>query len=66
MKRVCSSILGREFKRGELSLLRRQIEERFGPIPQWAEDRLVERSPAELEELGVRVLKARTIEELFA
>lgn len=59
-------VLGREFKRGELSLLRRQIEERFGPIPQWAADRLVERSAAELEELGVRVLKARTIEELFA
>jgi hypothetical protein len=59
-------VLGREFKRGELSLLRRQIEERFGPIPRWAADRLVERSTAELEELGVRVLKARTIEELFA
>jgi Domain of unknown function (DUF4351) len=59
-------VLGREFKRGELSLLRRQIEERFGPIPEWAEDRLVERSTAELEELGLRVLKARTIEELFA
>ncbi len=59
-------VLGREFKRGELSLLRRQIEERFGRMPQWAEDRLVERSAAELEELGVRVLKASTIEELFA
>ena len=59
-------VLGREFKRGELSLLRRLIEERFGPIPGWAEDRLVERSAAELEALGVRVLKARTIEELFA
>ena len=58
-------VLGREFKRGELSLLRRQIEERFGPIPRWAEDRLVERSAAELEELSLRVLKARTIEELF-
>jgi hypothetical protein len=67
-------VLGREFKRGleqgvqqgELTLLRRQIKERFGPIPQWAEDRLATRSAAELEELGVRVLKAKTIEELFA
>lgn len=58
-------VLGREFKRGELSLLRRQIEERFGPIPPWAEDRLIQRSAAELEELGVRVLKVRTIDELF-
>ena len=59
-------VLGREFKRGELSLLRRQIEECFGPIPKWAEDRLTALSAAELEELGVRVLKAKTIEELFA
>jgi len=63
-------VLGREFKRGlqqgELTLLRRQIEERFGPIPQWAEDRLTALSAADLEELGVRVLKAKTIEELFA
>jgi hypothetical protein len=74
-------VLGREFKRGleegvqqglqqgvhqgELILLRRLIEERFGPIPQWAEDRLAASSAAELEELGVRVLKAKTIEELF-
>ena len=67
-------VLGREFKRGleqgvqqgELTLLRRLIEERFGPIPQWAEDRLATRSAAELEELAVRVLKAKTLEELFA
>jgi hypothetical protein len=59
-------VLGREFKRGELSLLRRLIEERFGPIPKWAEDRLTGLSAAELEELGVRVLKTKTIEELFA
>ena len=71
-------VLGREFKRGleegvqqglqqgELTLLRRQIEERFGPIPKWAEDRLAARSAAELEDLGVRVLRAKTIEELFA
>jgi hypothetical protein len=39
-------VLGREFKRGELSLLRRQIEERFGPIPKWAEDRLTALSAA--------------------
>jgi hypothetical protein len=71
-------VLGREFKRGleegvqqgvhqeALTMARRLIEERFGPIPQWAEERLAARSAAELEELGVRVLKAKTIEELFA
>jgi len=67
-------VLGREFKRGleegvqqgELTMLRRLIEKRFGPMPQWAEERLAARSAAELEELGERVLTAKTIEELFA
>ena len=67
-------VLGREFKRGleqgvqqgELTLLRRLIEKRFGPMPQWAEERLAARSAAELEELGERVLTAKTIEEMFA
>jgi len=48
-----------------LTMARRLIEERFGPVPQWAEELLAARSAAELEELGVRVLKAKTIEELF-
>jgi len=67
-------VLGREFKRGHeegvhqeaLTMARRLIEERFGPLLQWAEERLAARSAEELEELGVRVLKAKTIEELFA
>jgi hypothetical protein len=58
-------VLGREFKRGELTVLRRQIEKRFGAIPSWAEGRLAGRSAAELEELGVRVLDAESIEDLL-
>jgi hypothetical protein len=34
-------------------------------MSQWAEDRLAARSAAELEELDVRVLKAKMIEEVF-
>jgi len=50
---------------GELVILRRLIEQRFGPIPVWAEERLSSRTTAELEELTPRVLGARTIEELL-
>jgi hypothetical protein len=46
-------------------LLRRLIEKRFGPMPQGAEDRLAACTAAQLEELYVRVLKAKTIEQLF-
>ena len=68
-----NKVLGREYKRGqqegrqegELRILRRQIQKRFGPIPDWAQKQLAERSTAELEELTDRVLDAPTIQDLF-
>jgi hypothetical protein len=48
-----------------LTILRRQIEKRFGPIPNWAQERLAGRSTKELEELSVRVLDAESIEDLL-
>ena len=45
--------------------LRRQLEKRFGPIPQWVEDRLASLSVSELDEVGVRLLDAAQLEELF-
>ena len=64
-----NKVLGREFKRGvqegELTVLRRQIEKRFGAIPSWADERLAGRSAADLEELSVRVLDAQSIEDLL-
>jgi flagellar biosynthesis/type III secretory pathway protein FliH len=74
-------VLGREYKkglqqglqeglqqgvqRGELMVLRRQIEKRFGTIPNWAEERLLTFPAHELENLSVRVLEANSIEELL-
>jgi predicted transposase YdaD len=74
-------ILGREYKRGRqegrkegrqegrqeegLTILRRQIEKRFGSVPNWAEERLAKLSAKELEELSVRVLDAKSIETLL-
>jgi len=50
---------------GELQILRRQIEKRFGPIPEWAHERLAARSTAELEELSVRILDVASVEDLL-
>jgi hypothetical protein len=50
---------------GELTLLRRQIEKRFGPIPAWAEGRLSALSPPQFEDLGERLLDAASLEQLF-
>ena len=76
-----NKVLGREYKRGlqegrrqalreaelkgELRILRRQIEKRFGPIPGWAEERLQTRSTPELDDVIERVLDARSLEDLL-
>jgi predicted transposase YdaD len=72
-----NQVLGREYKRGleegrqegrqegELALVRRQIEKRFGSLPEWANARLAKCSVAELEELGLRVLDCPNLEELL-
>jgi hypothetical protein len=52
-------------QKGELTLLRRQIEKRFGPIPPWAQERLSKLSPSQLEDLGERLLDAASFEQLF-
>ena len=52
-------------KQGEIRMLRRLIEKRFGALPPWAEERLAAKSPNELEELSVRLLDAVTIDELL-
>jgi hypothetical protein len=58
-------VLGREYKKGELHLLRRQVEKRFGVIPSWAEARLAQLSVTEVETIGLRLLDAKSLEELL-
>ncbi len=50
---------------GKLEVLRRLLEKRFGAIPEWAEQRLNSQSVADLETLSVRLLDARSLEELL-
>jgi hypothetical protein len=50
---------------GELTILRRQIERRFGPLPGWAIDKLAALPASELEDLSERVLDAKSVEELL-
>jgi predicted transposase YdaD len=74
-------VLGREYKRGraegiqegrqnaiqegELRILRRLLEKRFGPIPAWVEERLGGWSAEDLEALSIRLLEAESLEELL-
>jgi hypothetical protein len=50
---------------GELTVLRRQIEKRFGVLPTWASEKLTALSASELEDLSERVLDAKTVDELL-
>jgi hypothetical protein len=56
---------GEGVQQGELTILRRQIEKRFGPIPAWAAERLESCSVSELEALSERVLDALSLKDLL-
>ena len=53
-------------QQGEALLLRRQLNRRFGPLPEWAARRLTDAGPAQLERWGERVLEAATLEAVLA
>ena len=76
-----NKVLGREFKRskqegiqqgidkgiheGQLAMLCQQITARFGVLPAWPRKRLAGRSAAEIQDIGLRLLKAGRLEELL-
>ena len=53
-------------QRGELIILRRQLNRRFGVMPAAIDERLSTLSTAELEDLSVRLFDVKSIDELFA
>jgi len=50
---------------GEMTILRRVIEERFGALPKWAAEKLASLPASKLEDLSVRVLYAKGVDELL-
>jgi hypothetical protein len=48
-----------------LTILRRQLNKRFGPLPAGVEERLAQLSTTELEDLSLRLFDAQSIDELF-
>ena len=53
-------------QRGELAILRGMIDKRFGSLPAWVDERLTKLSTAELEELSLRFIDAKSVDELFS
>jgi predicted transposase YdaD len=52
-------------KEGSQNILRRQLEKRFGPLPQRVAKRLTEMSAAELEEVSIRIFDTDDLDHLF-
>lgn len=53
-------------RRGEATLPRRQIERRFGTVPQWALQCIEKASSRQLETWALQLLDAAVIEDVFA
>ena len=51
---------------GARRLLHRQLEQRFGPLPDWARQRLEEANSFELEAWSLRLLDAASLAETFS
>jgi hypothetical protein len=51
---------------GKAALLLRQLERRFGALPDWARDRVLSADTDMMEEWGLRVLDAASLDEVFA
>lgn len=55
----------RGMQQGEVAVPRRQLQRKFGPLPQWAQERLKQAISAHVELCADRVLDACTLEEVF-
>jgi len=51
---------------GEAEFLRRQLSRRFGALPAWVDARLAAADRDALEQWGIRVLDAATLDAVFA
>ena len=52
-------------QKGEIKLLRRMLNRRFGPLPAWVDKRLEQAGEAELEAWADRVLECGSLDEVF-
>ncbi len=56
----------RTLHEGEAALLLRQMERRFGVVPGWARDRVLAADTVTIEDWGLRVLDAASLEDVVA
>jgi Domain of unknown function (DUF4351) len=52
-------------QQGEVIMLKQLLTRRFGSLPAWAEQRLVQANRQELESWAEQVLEAQRLEDIF-
>ncbi|MBF0137840.1 MAG: DUF4351 domain-containing protein [Magnetococcales bacterium] len=53
-------------KKGRSKMLTRQLERRFGHVPDWASEKIAKANQPTLEEWCLRILDAQSLHEVFA
>ena len=53
-------------QKGEAKILTRQLQRRFGDLPEWASEKIAQAKPSILEEWTLRILDAPTLESVLA
>lgn len=56
----------RGIQKGEATMLTRQMQRRFGAVPEWVSEKVAKADLPSLEEWGLRVLDAQSLDEVFA
>ena len=52
-------------RKGKAELLTHQLQRRFGDLPAWANEKLAKADPPSLEEWGLRIFDAQTLDGVF-
>jgi hypothetical protein len=63
--RIVRDSFERDERRGESKVLTAQLTQRFGRLPEWAAERLAAADTKEPKAWSLRILDARTLEEVF-
>ena len=51
---------------GQQKMLLRLMQKKYGPVPEWAEEKLKEADDATLDKMADAILDASNLDELFA
>ncbi len=54
------------FQQGQAEILIRQMESRFGSLPQWAKEKIEQADITAIEDWGIRLLSANSLKEVLA